>query len=392
LFREGLPEESAGVRRRHEPHDPRTFQHPLEHGGVAAGVFPGVVEFFETRRQAGSPADPGADGLGWRGKIELSVLSVSRDPWRLRRAVYRHLYRDRNPDPGASIVVAGSARSGTTWVGDLLAEAARARVVFEPFHHELVPEFGPLGAFPYRRPADLDPELEAFCRRMLAGSLRGAWIDREVERLRTSRRVVKVVRGNLFLAWLARSFPQVPVVLVLRHPCAVVASRMALDWNPRPDLDALLAQTRLLEDHLTNFRELIAGATTEEARNAVVWCLHYLVPLRQYEPGAYTAVFYESLCARPEIELPRLLSAVGGDLCELPASRTLVPSTTSRLGSAAVTGDDRITSWQRSLDAGTIERILEVVRAFGLDSIYDESPMPRSDPFSSSSNPFRNAR
>jgi hypothetical protein len=113
----------------------------------------------------------------------------------------------------------------------------------------------------------------------------------------------------------------------------------------------------------------------------VVWCLHHLVPLRQYEPGAYTVVFYESLCAHPEIELPRLLSAVGGDLRELPASRARVPSTTSRLGSAVVTGDDRITSWQRTLDAGSVEQILEVVRAFGLDSVYDESPMPRSNRF-----------
>lgn len=316
---------------------------------------------------------------------------IRRAERRLRRAIYRHLYRDRDPSPGASIVVAGSARSGTTWIGDLLAEAACARVVFEPFHHELVPEFRPFGAFPYRRPTDRDPELLTFCTRMLSGTLRGAWIDREVERLQTSRRVVKAVRANLFLTWLARSFPRVPVVLVLRHPCAVVASRMALKWSPQPDLDALLAQPRLVEDHLRPYRGIIAEATSEEARNAVVWCVHHLIPLRQHEPGAFTTVFYESLCASPEIELPRLFSALGGDLRELPASRARVPSTTSRLGSAAVTGDDRVTSWRHSLDAGRIQRILDVVRAFGLDSIYDESPMPRSDPLASPSNPFRGA-
>jgi hypothetical protein len=316
---------------------------------------------------------------------------IRRGGRRLRRAFCRHLYRDRDPSPAASIVVAGSARSGTTWVGDLLAEATRARVVFEPFYHELVPDFHSMGSFPYRRPEDTDPELETFCSRMLAGSLRGAWVDREVERLRARRRVVKAVRGNLLLAWLARTFPEVPVVLVLRHPCAVVASRMALDWSPRPDLDALLVQPPLVKDHLEPYLEIIAEAETDEARNAVIWCVHHLVPLRQFEPSALTVVFYETLCARPEIELPRLLSVVGGVQCELPVSRARVPSTTSRLESAAVTSDDRITSWQRNLDAGRIERIMRVVRAFGLDSIYDESPMPRSDPFSFAPSPVRDA-
>jgi hypothetical protein len=300
---------------------------------------------------------------------------------RLRRAVYRHLYVDRDRDPSASVVVAGSARSGTTWLGDVIADAAHARVVFEPLHHELVRDFRSIGAFPYRRPEDGDPELQAFCERMLAGSLRGPWVDREVERLFTRRRVVKEVRGNLLLAWLTRRFPRVPVILVVRHPCAVVASRMALGWSPQPDLDAILAQPALLEDHLAPYRALIASASTEEERGAVVWCVHHLVPLRQRPGGSFAAVFYESMCADPGPELSRVLSVVGGELREVPTARVERPSTTSRLASAAVTGDDRITSWQRSLDDDQVERILAVVRGFGLDGIYDASPLPKSDPF-----------
>ena len=278
--------------------------------------------------------------------------------------------------------MAGSARSGTTWVGDLLAEAARARVVFEPFNHERVPAFGSIDPFPYRRPGDDDPALAAFCSDVLAGKVRGPWVDRKVNRLVSQRRVVKAVRANLALTWLADRFPEVPIVLVVRHPCAVVASRMALGWSPDPDIEALLAQPRLVADHLKPFADVIASATSEEARNAVVWCVHHLVPLRQYEPGRYHALFYESLCTEPASELPRLLAAVGGDLRTPAASRVERPSTTSRSDSAIVTGDDRISSWRRSLDAAQIARVLEVVRGFGLDTLYDESPMPLGNPFS----------
>jgi hypothetical protein len=300
---------------------------------------------------------------------------------RCRRGLYRHIYIDRDRDPAASILVAGSARSGTTWLGDLLAEAAQARVVFEPFHHELVREFRPIGAFPYRRPSDSDPDLHGFCDRMLAGRLGGAWVDRGVERLLSRRRVVKAVRANLFLGWLTQNFPGVPTVLVVRHPCAVAASRIALGWSPQPDLDAILAQDRLMDDHLAPFRELIHGARSEEARNAVVWCVHHLIPLRQAGESNFTAVFYEDLCTEPEGELSRLMTAIGGELQQLAEGRTRRPSNTSRLGSAAVTGESRINSWQRTLKDAQIDEILEIVRGFGLESIYDESPMPRGNPF-----------
>ena len=298
---------------------------------------------------------------------------------RLRAALLRHLYVDRDRDPAASIVVAGSARSGTTWLGDLVAQATRARIVFEPLNTDRVAELRPFGAFPYRRPDDVDPALEAVCRRLLGGALSGAWVDREVDRIVSQRRVVKLVRGNLLLAWLAQRFPRVPMFLLVRHPCAVVASRMALGWDPGPDLEALLARPRLVEDHLAPHRERIASARSAEERNALVWCVHQLVPLRQHRPGSFTIVFYEHLCTRPEVELPRLWAAIGGDPSGPSAASVRRPSPTSRVASAAVTGEDALSGWRRQLAPEQIERVLDVVRAFGLDRLYGDGAMPRPD-------------
>jgi hypothetical protein len=297
---------------------------------------------------------------------------------RARSALLRHVHVDLDRDPASSVVVAGSARSGTTWLGDLLARALRARVVFEPLNHERVPELRSFGAFPYRRPDDDDRALESACRRMLSGRLSGAWVDRELHRLVSRRRVVKLVRGNLLLAWLAERFPETPMLLLVRHPCAVVASRLALGWDPGPDLEAILAQERLLRDHLEPYREPLAAARTPEERTALVWCLHHLVPLRQRRPDSFTVVHYEHLAARDEAELARLWAAVGGDHPRPADASWRRPSRTSRLASAAVTGEDALSGWRRQLRPDQIEAVLAVVRAFGLDAWYGEDTMPRS--------------
>ena len=50
---------------------------------------------------------------------------------------------------------------------------------------------------------------------------------------------MKIIRGNLLLAWLVRNF-EFPVLYLLRHPCAVVASR--LRWNWPCDLDGVFGK------------------------------------------------------------------------------------------------------------------------------------------------------
>ena len=87
---------------------------------------------------------------------------------RIRSRFCRHLYTDRNRDPNASILIAGSARSGTTWLADIIAQATSARIVFEPFHHEFVEDSRKFKAFPYRRVEVNDSELQNFCICLLA--------------------------------------------------------------------------------------------------------------------------------------------------------------------------------------------------------------------------------
>lgn len=297
---------------------------------------------------------------------------------RIRRRLWHGfcgaIYQDRDRDPGHTLLLAGTARSGTTWLADVLAAGQRARVMFEPFHPGKVAAYRGHEYFHYLRPADDDPQLREFCESLFTGRIRNRWIDRQVTYVRPRGRVIKEIRANLFLKWIQTHFPRVPLLLVTRHPCAVVLSRLQLDWDTDEDIRSFLAQPRLLEDHLGPYLPVIERASTPEEKHAVIWCVHHLVPLRQFEADELPMVYYEDLCLRPQEELERLGRAVGWTFA---ATGMLdQPSRTATPQSAVVRGEDRVNAWQRRLEPAQIDRVLAVVRGFGLEGLYGPDALP----------------
>lgn len=307
-------------------------------------------------------------------------------PWRVRRRLRRIgyracalLYRDRHRDTRRAMVVAGTGRSGTTWAVDVLRTQLSCREMFEPFHPHLVPEYAGFHYFQYMRPERDDPRLESFCRRLLRGEIRNAWVDRRVWALRPKWRVVKTIRGLLLLRWLRVRFPEVPIVLLMRHPCAVVASRLRLEWATDGDIEPFLDQPELVEDFLAPHLDLIRGAETPEEKHAIVWSVSNLVPLSQFPPGELDVVFYERLVSSPAEEVPRLFSALSQPFAPSVFRHLRAPSGTAGSFSAVVRGGDPVTAWRDFLGPARADRVLQVVRAFGLDHLYGEGDLPRAE-------------
>lgn len=296
---------------------------------------------------------------------------------RLLQLAASRLYQDRHCDPNLSILIAGAARSGTTWLGEIISSQAPVRILFEPFHPGKVKAFSGFNYFHYQRPSEENAELGAYSWRVFSGSIRHAWIDREVGHLRPARRVVKDIRANLFLKWLRLRFAEVPFVFVLRHPCAVVLSRLELGWATDADIQCFLDQEKLVQDYLADKLDLIRQARTPEAKHAVVWCISNLVPLCQLQVGEAHGLFYEHLCAQPEVEIPALFHAIRLSYTSSVFTRMLRPSRTSTAASAVTWGTDKIKRWQSVLAKSQVREILRIVEGFGLGQLYDHSLMPR---------------
>jgi hypothetical protein len=176
-------------------------------------------------------------------------------------------------DRHAPILVTGSHRSGTTWVGRILSEAPRARLVHEPFNLTMVSEgrnFDPGLWYRYIHDSNADQYREAI-RRTLETQPYHHDLSRGATSLRRNlrARLAFAVRGKrdrviykdplaFFSApWLHSEFGMIPVVMI-RHPAAFVSSVKLKNW--RFDFANFTGQPDLLDGPLAPWREQIEAA------------------------------------------------------------------------------------------------------------------------------------
>ncbi len=281
---------------------------------------------------------------------------------------------DTKPDHRRTVFLAGTARSGTTWLSELVNHRNEYRYVFEPFDHRKVPQVAALGGRRYLRPDDDAPEAMSVAELVLSGRIRHPWTERFNRRLVADRRLVKDVRANLFLKWMHVRFPGMPIILLLRHPFAVALSYENQGW--RGAVDTLLAQEDLMEDYLGPYAEQAAGARDAFERALFIWCVETLVPLRQFREGEIHVAFYEKLVRSPEVELPLLFSFLGRPYDPSVLAVVRRPSLTARRSRAAGSGSGPRSGWKEGMSGERLERAREVVRLFGLDGLYTDDGIP----------------
>jgi hypothetical protein len=302
------------------------------------------------------------------------------DAWRTARSRYLHwLFLDVDRRSDHTVFVAGSARSGTTWLADIINHDNDYRYVFEPFRPNrlgLGQRFAPRQ---YLRPQDADPGALAVAGRVMTGRIRGQWTDQMNRKLVARRRVVKDVWANLLLGWIHEHFPQIPIVLILRHPCAVVSSQLLLlDWEWQVDVEALLGQPDLVQDHLRPYVEAMVAASTPYERHLVTWCVENLVPLRQFQPGQIHLVFYEQLCAEPLREADRLFRFLGKRIDHRILPMMSRPSRASRGHSAVISGQGAVDAWVSRVSRHDLDGAVRTLGLFGLEHVYGMDPVPNT--------------
>ena len=268
-----------------------------------------------------------------------------------------------------SVFLAGSGRSGTTWVAGIVNHRKRYRLVFEPFHPGRVDLCTTFRRKQYLRLDDRREEYLAPAREILTGRIRNPWTDRFNTKFVARRRLIKDIRANLLLGWMHANFPGVPIVLLLRHPCAVAASRLALGW--RDNLSETMDQEELVEDFLLPMEAGIRASRGAFERHVFSWCIENYVPLRQFGPGEVHLAFYENFLSGPEDEIQRLFAFLREDFDGRVYRALRRPSPLSRKGEGP-----SIDAWRRSVSGYQLERAVEILGLFGLDRVYGEEAMP----------------
>ena len=298
-----------------------------------------------------------------------------------------------------TVIIAGSGRSGTTWVQDSIASANNLQTIFEPLHPVGVPaaqEF----ANKYYAVETKNTDLESFMNQVLSGAYRSLWMNYRIRpdrfnvfRVGVSQAVynvrklaqhyrkyqvkgqdglaVKFIRANLMLPWLVRQY-DVRALFVVRHPCAVIASRLKLggkDWVSSLELDRYRSDHGVSQLILDELGVDITEPVSPIAALACVWCIENLLPVRWAQDAGYTVTTYERLLSEPGREWKRVIAGLG--LFGVPDSS--IREKPSQQVSLEMRGrkfsESHLGKWRQSLTADQLNEIASILDHFSC-SIY----------------------
>jgi len=279
----------------------------------------------------------------------------------------------KNFDVRDTIVLSSSPRGGSTWLAQILSTLPGYSVLWEPLGYRRVPYVRKIG-FNWRTyipPGTEWPEAELFLKKILSGQSLSAhtlWVCRLQRLLLTKAWVVKFCHANMLLKWLTEKFPIRTPILLIRHPCAVIASQMKV--GDLFDIRSPLIDPRFIENY-PYFEPLLSKLHTWEEALAGTWCQEYFVTLSLPKPHPWLLVPYEKLVRDGGKKLNRIFSALGFKTPKAAFNQLKIPSKTTWKGSPILHGGDQLAGWKKYLKKEQVKRILDVVSAFGLDFYTD---------------------
>jgi hypothetical protein len=293
-----------------------------------------------------------------------------------KNKIARNFFIDFSDDYRDSILLAGSGRSGTTWVSDIINYDNEYRYIFEPFHPRRVDFSKEFGHRKYIHPEKKDTKLREKFKYILNGGLRSSWSDYYNKKIFANKRLIKEIRINLCLKWIKNNFHKIPIVLLIRNPFPTSISKDK--FNLHTDLNDYLIQEDLMNDHLKNFRHDIIKAkeASEFERNMFIWCIENYIPLKQLKKDEILVTFYENFCTKPEGEIKKTFNFIGKDFNESVLKTLNKPSAVSKNWSAINTGEDLTNSWKKKVTEDQIKRGKEILALFGMDNFYNDDSTP----------------
>jgi hypothetical protein len=304
----------------------------------------------------------------------------------------------RKSIPDVPILVTGAHRTGTTWVGKMLAASGEAAYISEPLNvlhrpgvfrapvkywypyicqeneHEYLTAFQELLTFHYHTWAELK---SLSSRKDLLRMGRDRWIFLQ-SRIRSSvalnpqRPLLKDPFAVFSIPWFIQRLG-CQVVVTVRHPAAFASSLKRLSWPFQ--FNDLLDQPLLMRDWLEPYRKNIEDLLDEErgagsadiiAQGSLLWCMIYAVVtnLKKLFPQIQI-VRHEDLSLDPVDGYRSLYEVLGlrystrAQTTILEASSSDNPKEVSRQDAFAVRLDSRanLHHWKRRLSPEEIQRI-----------------------------------
>lgn len=194
------------------------------------------------------------------------------------------------------IIIVGSARSGTSWLSEVIARQFRYRMLFEP-EHEFNTKKGKLICDKWLRTEASSVDANRYLKKVLNNQVDSDWIGQISNRkykmhlwpFIPKKYIIKFVRANLSAKYINENF-KVPLIHIIRNPYDVLASQQRVKFPWLYNLEHFKQQKDLVQVVKENFKfDLIEDtkAFTPLQILTVRWCLENVLPLQILEPYQY---------------------------------------------------------------------------------------------------------
>lgn len=303
---------------------------------------------------------------------------------------------------GKPILVTGAHRSGTTWVGKMLASNPEVGYISEPLnvHHRPGIMLAPVERWytyictenqALYLPALKDtlsfryhPRAELGSLRSLKDCLRMArdWSTFTLGQFRGQRALLKDPFAVFSASWFVKALG-CKLVIVVRHPAAFTSSLMRLAWPF--DFDDLLKQPLLMRDHLEPYRDQMKKILDHPedivAQCALLWNMIYrFVGELQMNCPEIIVIRHEDLSKEPGASFRNLYAALGlpftphveRAIRESSAAGNPKELSPRKVHSIRVNSRAHLKSWQRRVSQAEIEKLRELTGEVAAQFYRDE--------------------
>lgn len=276
------------------------------------------------------------------------------------------------------ILVSGSHRSGSTWLGKMIALSDDVGYIVEPFHRK----YGISGNlftswFTYICEENEEKYYEAlskylkfkypfFLKLKEANNLRDygrALRDNAIfswHRVNSRRPLMKDPISIFSAEWLYKTF-NMDVIILIRHPAAFVGSIKKVHW--RTGMNNFLSQPLLIRDHLNDFKHLMKEYEKSEKdlieEAILIWnMIHSVILKYQREHKDWFFVRHEDISKNPLEQFEDIYRYLDLEYTDAIKDQ-IINFTTNKESSDKIKRDSKenVWSWKKRLNAEEIERI-----------------------------------
>lgn len=282
------------------------------------------------------------------------------------------------------IWLVGHARSGTTWISNLINNSERYISLFEPIHKIPLKKKSIGITNTYELPNQSNVKLKEIINDIFSNNLYNSRVYSKDLKLFYDGILVKDIAANLLIKWVRNEFKEIKIVFLLRHPFAICNSVEKINsWWWFDDPEVYFKQRKLYDKYLHKFENLLEYANSDFEKLILTWSIVNYVPLMEMDENDYLIVFYEDICANPVDELKKIYDWLGINIESINNSKLeqliKTPSRVSRNDSAINTGKSLIDTWSNELTSTQINKGMKILNEFSLDKIYNTELFPEKN-------------